>query len=96
AQADSPQVSVRAAIIDGVVVLRVQDRGPGVDRKVQKRMFQPFVRGERELTRRTRGTGIGLALVRARVEGMGGTVTAANHAEGGLEVVVRLPTRLPS
>ncbi|MFT7519031.1 MAG: signal transduction histidine kinase, partial [Kiritimatiellia bacterium] len=45
AQADSPQVSVRAAIIDGVVVLRVQDRGPGVDRKVQKRMFQPFVRG---------------------------------------------------
>ena len=56
-------------------------------------MFEPFWRGERELVRRTRGTGIGLTLVRGLAQGMGGAVTARNAAGGGFEVVVTLEAR---
>jgi signal transduction histidine kinase len=72
------------------VALRVRDHGPGVPAQHVGRVFQPFFRGERELTRTTRGTGIGLALVKGLVEGMGGTVAARNHPQGGFEVSIGL------
>jgi len=72
------------------VSIRVRDHGPGVAREHQKHLFEPFFRGESELTRRTRGTGIGLALVRQLAQRMTGEVSAQNHPEGGFEVELRL------
>lgn len=72
-------------------VLTVRDHGPGVDPAFLAAMFEPFVRGEAELTRRTRGTGIGLALVAGLVGDLGGRVSARNAPNGGLEVRVVLP-----
>jgi signal transduction histidine kinase len=46
------------------------------------------------MTRRSRGTGIGLALVKGLVESMGGAVGADNGDDGGF--VVRLTLRLAS
>jgi two-component system OmpR family sensor kinase/two-component system phosphate regulon sensor histidine kinase PhoR len=54
------------------------------------RIFEPFYRGEQELTRRGRGTGLGLALVRGLAERMGAAVTCRNLSEGGFEVEVAL------
>jgi signal transduction histidine kinase len=75
---------------DGRVQLVVRDHGPGVPSGQQAKVFEPFYRGERELTRKTKGTGIGLALVRGLVERMGGEVAARNHPDGGFEVTLRL------
>ena len=44
-----------------------------------------------EAPRRTRGTGIGLALVQGLAEQMGARASARNHPEGGLEFELRLP-----
>lgn len=73
------------------VVLLVRDQGPGVPVRHLRRIFEPFWRGERELTRRAKGTGIGLALVRGLVERMQGEVEGRNPAGGGFEVKVTLP-----
>ncbi len=90
ANAEDKRVVLEARAVGGEVVLAVRDHGPGVPAGQLRRIFQPFYRGERELTRRTKGTGIGLALVAGLVRRMGGRVDARNHPEGGLEVRVVL------
>jgi signal transduction histidine kinase len=82
------------AMAPGVVVA-VRDFGPGVPAKDLGRVFEAFYRREDELTRTTKGTGIGLALVDELVRSMGGSVEATNAAEGGLEVRVLLPSSQP-
>ena len=71
---------------DGGLRLTVRDRGPGVPTGHLRRIFEPFYRGENELTRRAKGTGIGLALVRGLAQEMGARVSGRNHPEGGFEV----------
>jgi signal transduction histidine kinase len=73
---------------DGVRIF-VRDFGPGMASRQLSRIFEPFYRAEAELTRRTRGTGIGLALVRGLVEAMGARVDAENVEPTGLRVSIR-------
>jgi len=73
------------------VVLAVRDRGPGVPMRHLRRIFEPFQRGESELTRRAKGTGLGLALVRGLSEEMGAGVSGRNRPDGGFEVEIEFP-----
>ena len=68
------------------VELSVRDFGPGVPGRHLSRIFEPFYRGEDELTRSAKGTGIGLALVRELAERMGAAVRGANAEDGGFRV----------
>lgn len=69
--------------------IRVLDRGPGIPESMLSRIWQP------EFTSKTRGTGLGLALVGQAVRAHGGEVSAANREGGGAEFVIRLPFRPP-
>jgi signal transduction histidine kinase len=72
------------------VALGVRDFGPGVPRDQLGLVFDPFWRGDSELTQRAKGTGIGLALVRRLAEAMGGSARARNVEPTGFEVQVLL------
>ena len=84
-------ILIEAEQRDGGVSVSVVDQGPGVSERHLGKVFEPFFRGEPELTRTTKGTGIGLALVRGLVGSMGGEVTVENLAGGGFKVRVSLP-----
>jgi signal transduction histidine kinase len=71
---------------DGHVTVSVRDHGPGVAARHLGKIFEPFYRGESELTRRSKGVGLGLALVRGLAERMGARVTGRNAPDGGFEV----------
>jgi signal transduction histidine kinase len=73
------------------VNIMVSDTGPGIPRQALKKIFNDFYRVENSLTRTTRGTGIGLALVKKFVQLMGGTVTAANNSGAGCTITISLP-----
>ncbi|GAA4168622.1 ATP-binding protein [Gryllotalpicola koreensis] len=74
---------------DDRVQLRVVDTGPGVPDDRKDAIFQPFQReGD---TDNSTGIGLGLALSRGFVEGMGGTLDAEDTPGGGLTMVVELP-----
>ena len=82
-------LELRCRAEGGGVALSVRDRGPGVPERRLGRVFEPFYRGEDELTRETQGSGIGLALVRGLAERMGASVSARNAEGGGFEVTLR-------
>ena len=71
-------------------VLFVRDYGPGVAPDQMQRIFQLFYRAEDELTRQTRGTGIGLALVKVLATKMHATVHLHNRSPGA-EFQLTLP-----
>ncbi|MBW2258001.1 MAG: two-component sensor histidine kinase, partial [Deltaproteobacteria bacterium] len=73
----------------------VEDEGPGVPEDQISRLFDPFWRAEGSRARATGGLGLGLMLVRQVVELHGGTVRAENRPNGGLRVMVSLPTAGP-
>jgi signal transduction histidine kinase len=72
-------------------LIHVCDRGPGIPLKHQARIFERFYRVD-ESRNRSGGTGLGLALVKTFVEGMGGTVTVHSKPNEGSIFTVSLPT----
>lgn len=83
-------ISVTLAQAGEQVVIRVNDRGPGVPAALQERIFEPFYRLP-GATERDGGVGLGLALVKSIVLRHGGTVICENRAGGGACFVVSLP-----
>ena len=75
---------------DETVVLRVEDRGPGIPEQEQERVFEPFYRveGSRETGE---GFGLGLSLVRQIAQRHGGDVRCLPRPGGGTRFDVSLP-----
>jgi len=84
-------ISSSLASGESVLEISVADRGPGIPESERSRIFEPFYRGSGALSSQTRGTGLGLALVRETVEAHHGEVTVRESPGGGAEFVVRLP-----
>jgi signal transduction histidine kinase len=75
-------VAVGAVGSDREVIIFVSDRGPGLTREQLDRVFERFYRVERSRSRALGGSGIGLAIVKALVDLMGGRVWAESGGPG--------------
>jgi signal transduction histidine kinase len=89
--ASQREISIRTARAEDGVKIMLSDTGPGIPRRDLKKIFDDFYRVENSLTRTTRGTGIGLALVKKFVRLMDGSVTAANNQGPGCTITITLP-----
>jgi signal transduction histidine kinase len=81
---------LRTSSIDGQARLVVGNTGYEVEPGDVPGLFEPFRRGGWERTG-SRGSGLGLSIVRAVCDAHGGTVSAVAQPGGGLEVTVSLP-----
>ena len=84
------RIAVRTRAASGVVVLEVEDNGPGFDPALRDRLFLPY------FTTKENGTGLGLAIVRRIVTDHGGRVSATSDPGKGARFVIELPLALPS
>jgi signal transduction histidine kinase len=91
---NSPQKEITIRINQGrkKTDISVTDTGPGIAPSALKKIFEDFFREDSSLTRNTKGTGIGLALVNKFVSAMGGTVSAANNKGPGCTITLVLPS----
>jgi len=82
----------REARRDGSKVLvSVKDTGIGIPRSEQKKIFDKFYRGEDSLVHETKGSGLGLALVRHIMEAHGGAVEVESIPGKGSTFTLALP-----
>jgi K+-sensing histidine kinase KdpD len=86
---DGRPVSVRSRLVDGNIVVRVVDQGPGIPEGEWERIFEPFQRGESTNT----GSGLGLAIAKGFVEANGGKIEVESLPGQGTSFVVALPAR---
>jgi len=73
------------------VTISILDTGPGIPGHALKKIFEDFYRVDNSLTRKTGGTGIGLALVKNFITEMGGTVSASNNKGPGCTITLHIP-----
>ncbi|HEY0182857.1 MAG TPA: ATP-binding protein [Rhodopila sp.] len=74
-----------------IVVVEIEDDGPGIPPGELERVFEPFHRGEPSRNRETGGVGLGLPIARNIMRAHGGDVTLANRPTGGVKATVTLP-----
>src|SRR5205807_5663017 len=72
--------------------LAVSDEGPGIPADERTRIFTRFYRSETEATHRTRGAGIGLAVVKEFADRLGAAVAVESADGGGARFVALFPT----
>jgi len=84
-------VHVGARALDGGVAIEVADAGRGIPVEALSRVFEPYYRVP-DAAGAARGTGIGLAVVKALVEAHGGTVRVESAPALGTRVTVVLPS----
>lgn len=77
---ESP-LEISAEITPFAVEVFVADRGPGIPKEKEAKLFEKFYRVHRESAQS--GVGLGLAICRAIIEAHGGTIRAQNRASGG-------------
>jgi signal transduction histidine kinase len=75
----------------GRVLLSVTDRGIGVAKGEQKKIFEKFYRAENSLVHETKGSGLGLALVQHIMQAHGGTVEVESAPGKGSTFTLVLP-----
>jgi two-component system sensor histidine kinase HupT/HoxJ len=86
-----PRLEIGARRVGDKVEVSLRDNGPGIDPNSLAHVFEPF------FTTKSvgKGTGLGLAISYGIVERHGGTLTAANHPDGGALFTLTLPLAHP-
>jgi signal transduction histidine kinase len=84
---DCPQatVAITTRIVDGALVLRVADNGPGIPEDIRERIFDPL------FSTKSFGVGLGLPLVRQIVEQHGGEIAMDTVLDEGTTITMTLP-----
>lgn len=90
---DERFLRVASRQVPGAIELSVEDRGIGIARAEQGRIFEKFYRVDCRRTAEVGGSGIGLSLVRHIARAHGGDVRVESELGRGSTFTVRLPSR---
>ena len=83
----TPRIELDCAGVDGQARLSVRDHGPGLAEEALAHLFEPF------FTTKAAGVGLGLGLTISAgiVRDFGGTLSGANHPDGGAVFTLQIP-----
>ena len=87
---DSP-IKLSAKIENDKAIINVENKSDYIDEKTLKTLFDKFIRIDDKTTRTTRGTGLGLFIVKGLIEAMKGTVQLKSTKDNDFIATVTLP-----
>lgn len=85
AKVEQSVINIQVYSNKSYVYISVKDNGPGIDNINIKKIFEPFY------TSSSKGTGLGLAVVKSVVEAHQGEVNYLSHTGEGAHFCIRLP-----
>ena len=85
AMPDGGRLTIQACCKDTHIFVTVEDTGVGIPEEVKPKLFQPMV------TTKSKGQGLGLAVVKRLVEAQGGTIFFESEVGKGTKFIVKLP-----
>jgi signal transduction histidine kinase len=88
---DPKSITVDVRKSDGRVLISVTDLGMGIPKGEHKKIFEKFYRGEDSLVHETKGSGLGLPLVRHIMEAHGGSVEVVSAPGKGSTFTLVIP-----
>ena len=89
---DSPKIEVVLDRVEDIVSLAVADNGIGISDKDKRQIFEKFYRVGNEDTRRTKGTGLGLFIVKEIVKSHEGQISVLDNQPKGTIFRIQLPS----
>ncbi len=88
---DTPLV-IDAVKVNGKVTIILKNYAPYIDKQTVKKLFEKFVRLDDKTTRTTRGTGLGLFIVKGLLSAMGGTIFIKSTPANEFFTYITLPS----
>ncbi|TAN40669.1 MAG: hypothetical protein EPN22_17055 [Nitrospirae bacterium] len=88
AASDNGVLNISAKLSGGKILVSVKDNGQGMDSETASKAFEPF------FTTKTKGTGLGLTIVRKLTTALSGSITIESKADSGAVVTLELPEKL--
>jgi signal transduction histidine kinase len=89
--AETKEITVRVEARDGEIAISVADRGIGIPRSEHEKIFEKFYRVSTGLIHDTKGSGLGLALVKHIVEAHRGRIKVESAPDAGSCFTILLP-----
>ena len=87
---ENSEINIKVFQEEDFIVVKIRNDSPHIEEEQLQHLFDKFARLEDDLTRTTRGTGLGLFIVRGLIQAMGGKISLS--AKDGFEVNFTLPT----
>ncbi|MBD1582161.1 ATP-binding protein [Pseudoalteromonas sp. S16_S37] len=85
------EITFEATLQNGLLLLRVQDTGVGINEEELEHIFQPFTQVGESVKRKQQGVGLGLSITKKIVEAMKGEITCQSKPNEGTVFCVKLP-----
>lgn len=87
----APVIVLRTEIEEDMVVIQIQDNGPGIPYHNQLHIFERFYRIKKDRSRDAGGTGLGLSIVKHITHAHGGKITVKSTPGKGTTFTLSLP-----
>ncbi|MFI5173665.1 MAG: sensor histidine kinase [Terriglobia bacterium] len=92
---DEKSITVSVSREGQAAKIVVADRGIGIARADQKKIFEKFYRASNSLVHDTKGSGLGLSLVQHIVKAHGGSIRVESRVGEGSRFIIQLPLPEP-
>jgi signal transduction histidine kinase len=90
---DIKRIEIKATALSDKVIIEVADSGIGIPRSEQKKIFEKFYRVSNGLVHDTKGSGLGLSIVKHIIEAHGGQISVESVAGRGSRFIVSIPVK---
>jgi two-component system phosphate regulon sensor histidine kinase PhoR len=90
-QLEGDKITLRTELSNSSIIISIEDQGPGIPDNEKQKVFDKFYRIGNEMTRTTKGTGLGLYLVKELIERNNGSILIADNTPNGSIFNIQLP-----